>query len=281
MNSLNSSIGAWTNRFGALGWRVLAVIVITIGILRVSGLATGEPVWSAFLFYTTLSNVLCLIWMLMSAIRTVQDIRDEGWRGTSSPSPRFGGAVMMAITVTMLIYLVLLAPAAYAQEGDYEPFTLTDTLVHIITPLIVIIDWAVFVGKGQFRRADPVLWAIIPYIYLAFGFSRAALGGDFGPGRAYPYPFMNVTDLGVDGVAAWIAGLTVALIAVGYLYLLADATVARVVRHRANRPAEQTTVTQAAEEHTTQGQAAAGQLPDRQTSAGQALADQDSAETAQ
>ncbi len=211
-------------RFRGLSFffRASASLVILIGIARVSNLMSAEPTWTAFLYYTVLSNVLCLGWMVASAVVTLRDAQAEGWVGMSTPSARGAAAVMMAITVTMLIYLVVLVPATFEQPGTYEPFTLTDNLVHIITPILVIVDWLLFVPKGRVRWFDPVLWALPAYAYLLFAFVYGALGGRFGGGSAYPYPFMDVGALGVGGVALWIVGLTVALVAVGYVYRLLD-----------------------------------------------------------
>ena len=217
------------SRILAFGYRALAALVIVIGIARVSGLWTASPSWSSFLYYTVLSNVLCLVWTVLSAIVTVRDAQRDGWTGVSTPSARGAAAVMEAITVTMLIYLFVLAPALFTQPGAYEPFTLTDNLVHIVTPILVIVDWLLFVPKGRLRRYDPLLWAVIPYAYLVFAFGYSALGGRFAGGTTVPYPFMDVDANGVGGVALWIVGLTVALIAVGYVFFAIDRLLARAV----------------------------------------------------
>ncbi len=217
------------SRILAFGYRAVAALVIVVGIARISGLWTATPTWSSFLYYTVLSNVLCLAWIALSAVVTVRDAQRDGWTGVSTPSARWAAAVMEAITVTMLIYLFVLAPALFTQPGSYQPFTLTDNLVHIVTPMLVIIDWLLFVPKGRLRAHDPLLWALIPYAYLVFAFSYSALGGRFAGGTTAPYPFMDVAKNGVGGVAVWIAGLTVALVAVGYLFVGADRLLARVV----------------------------------------------------
>lgn len=211
----------------ALVFRLAAVALIATGLVRLGDLLSGAPVWSTFLFYTAQSNLLCLAWMLLLALATVRDIARRGARGVASPAPRLSAAVMMAITVTMLIYLVLLAPTAFEQSGGgYTPFGLTDNLVHVVAPCLVIADWLLFAPKGRLRAVDPLLWTIPPYAYLVFAFAHAALGGDFGGGRAYPYPFMDVTTLGVGGVALWILMLSVALVTVGYGYLGLDRVLA-------------------------------------------------------
>ncbi|MEV4775473.1 Pr6Pr family membrane protein [Microbacterium sp. LWH12-1.2] len=220
--------GAISVRPLALAYRVVAVALIATGLIRITGMFSGSPEWGSLLFYTVLSNLLCLVWMLLLIIRTVRDLRQEGHRGASTPSARWSGAVMMAITVTMLIYLVVLVPAAFQQPGDYELFSFTDNLIHIITPCLLIGDWLLFVRKGAFRWIDPLLWALIPYAYLVFGFAAGAAGVEFYPGQTYPYPFMNVGALGIGGTALWIAGLTVALVGVGYLYVAVDRALALI-----------------------------------------------------
>ncbi|MDR2453378.1 MAG: Pr6Pr family membrane protein [Bifidobacteriaceae bacterium] len=222
---------AITRRYVALVFRLCAVALIATGLIRLLGVF-GEGVNPGmFLYYTTQSNVLVLIWMIAMVAVTIRDIRREGPRGLAAPWPRLGAAVMMAITVTMQIYLVVLAPSAFIQSGGgYVPFTLTDDLIHIVTPCLAIADWFMFAPKGRIRFYDPPLWAIIPYAYLAFGFTWAALGGSFGMAGRYPYPFMDVDALGVGGVALQILVLSVTLISFGYLFVLADKLMARRAR---------------------------------------------------
>jgi hypothetical protein len=228
------SRAAVNSRPVSLVYRILTLAVILTGVIRHSNVLTGEPSWTTVLFYTMVSNLLCLAWVLLLIARTVRDLRQSGPFGTSTPSARASGAVMFAITVTMLIYLIVLVPTRFA-DGDAEIFSLTDNLIHIITPVLVIVDWLVFVPKGSFRWIDPLLWTLIPYAYLAWAFAHGALGGEFTPGQTYPYPFMDVDALGLGGVAQWIIALTIALVAVGFVFVIIDRVLAalarRVARH--------------------------------------------------
>ncbi|MDR1513655.1 MAG: Pr6Pr family membrane protein [Propionibacteriaceae bacterium] len=227
-------------RHVALVFRLCAVVSITVGLVRLVGLFGSTSSGAAFLFYTTQSNVLVLGWMLVLVVVTIRDLARDGAHGVASPWPRFGAAVMMAITVTMLIYLVVLAPQAFRQAGsDYAPFTLTDDLIHIVTPCLAIADWFMFAPKGRLRLFDPPLWAIIPYLYLTFAFTWMALGRGFGSGRRQPYSFMDVETLGIGGVAGQILVLSVALIGFGYVFVLADKLLARSARRRHESAARQ------------------------------------------
>ncbi len=223
------SRAAVNHRPTALVYRLAALAVILTGIIRHADLLSGQPAWTTVLFYTMVSNLLCLAWMLFLVVRTVRDLRQRGAVGTSAPSARLSGAVMFAITVTMLIYLIVLVPARFA-DGDAEIFSLTDNLIHIITPVLMIVDWLVFVPKGSFRWVDPLLWTLLPYVYLAWAFAYGALGGEFTPGQAYPYPFMDVDVLGLAGVTQWIVALTVALVSVGYVFVVIDRILGTLAR---------------------------------------------------
>lgn len=220
---------ALNSRPVALVYRILALAVIVTGAIRHSDVLTGAPNWTTLLFYTMVSNLLCLVWVVLLVVRTARDLRQSGPSGTSTPSARASGAVMMAITVTMLIYLVVLVPTRFA-DGDSDIFSLTDNLIHIITPLLVFVDWLLFVPKGSFRWVDPLLWTLIPYAYLVWAFVYGAVGGEFTPGQKYPYPFMDVDALGVGGVAQWIVALTLALVVVGLVFVVIDRALAALAR---------------------------------------------------
>ncbi|GAA1590702.1 Pr6Pr family membrane protein [Leucobacter aridicollis] len=219
--------GALALRPVALAFRVLSAVLIVAGIVRITGVLGPDPSWLAFTFYTVQSNVLCLIWMLVLVGATVRDVATRGPRGLSSPSAAWSAAIMMAITITMLVYLVVLVPTSFVQGSDYVPFSVTDNLIHIVTPCLLILDWLLFVPKGRLRTGDPVRWLAFPLVYLVFAFTYGGLGGEFSPGQRYPYPFLNVEAHGVGGVALWVAGLGVALAGVGYLYLWLDRALSR------------------------------------------------------
>ncbi|WP_040166940.1 Pr6Pr family membrane protein, partial [Microbacterium gorillae] len=223
----------------ALAFRVLAPLVILWGVLRNADVFEGKFDGYTFLFFTVLSNLLGLVWFILQARRTAVDLRREGPRGTSTVSARFGGAVMMALTVTMLIYLFVLLPITLSNpNSDYVPFTLTDNLIHIIAPSLAIADWLVFTPKGFFRWSDPPRWILIPIGYLVISYLYGAVGGDFGNGEPVPYPFMNPATYGWGGVALWVGGLAVALIAVGYVYVVLDRLLGLWARHRASARSE-------------------------------------------
>jgi len=220
------------HRLVALVYRVASTVAIGFGLIRITQIFSANPLWNSFAFYTVLSNVLCLIWMAHLAVITASGKWEQQVQSRPAKLARGSAMVMMAITVTLLVYLVVLVPASFTQDSNYVPFSLTDNLIHIITPALVIIDWLFFAPKGWLRWREPIHWCSLPYLYLAFAFIYGALGGEFYPGVHHPYPFMDLQEFGIGGVAVRILMLTVALVGFGYIYVVLDRLIARHTRRR-------------------------------------------------
>lgn len=127
-------------------YRFLLVVLGTIGLM-----INTELQLHSLLYYTTLSNLLCLVYFAyLISTKKVE-------------TGNFKGAVTLAITVTMLIYWLILAPYSFNVHGAFE---MTGALsVHLFLPLAVILDWIFFDQKGQFTKKAPVYWLAIPLSY--------------------------------------------------------------------------------------------------------------------
>lgn len=212
----------------SLVYRIIAIVAIASGVARITGVGTADVDAGVLLYYTSLSNLLGLAWMTVATVVTVRRIRRTGWRGDASVAPRLGAAVALALLVTALIYLVILAPTAFTQGSTYEPFTLTDNLVHIIGPALVMGDWLLFARRGALRWWDPVWWAAVPYAYVAFALLRPLFTEVlWSNGRRYPYPFFDPSGQGWGGVVVYLLVLTLAIEAIAFCMVALDRLVGR------------------------------------------------------
>ena len=183
-----------------------------------------------FVFYTNLNNLVCWLLFLPLAIKTALDIKREGIHGTTVFMPHLKGAVTMMTAVTFIVFAVLLQPIMFSMtQGrslDFQ-FQLSNILLHYVTPVFVLFDWLLFDKKLQYRRFEPLLWLIIPFIYLLFVLIRAEVGGEIASiGSRYPYFFVDIDKLGLGGVALWVLGFTLFFTALGYGLVALD----RIVR---------------------------------------------------
>ena len=72
---------------------------------------------------------------------------------------------------------------------------LTDPLLHVVTPLVTLVVWAVWGPRGWITRREVPLALVIPLAWICWMLARGAVVG------AYPYDFANVADLGYVPVA--------------------------------------------------------------------------------
>lgn len=99
-------------------------------------------------------------------------------------------AITIYIMVVGLAYQVLLRHV-WKPEGLQK---LVDELLHTIIPILVIIFWYLYETKKQLRYIQIFKWLIYPLIYLLYILVRGKASG------FYPYPFVNVTSLGLQNV---------------------------------------------------------------------------------
>jgi hypothetical protein len=109
-------------------------------------------------------------------------------------------AVTLYMTMTGVIYAVLLAPAT-ADVGLTAQWV--DVIVHEIAPLVVFVDWILSPPDEPPVVRDIGKWLIFPVVYLVYSLVRGPIA-DW-----YPYPFL---DPNLDGGAAKVAIMVVVLI---------------------------------------------------------------------
>lgn len=95
------------------------------------------------------------------------------------------------ITVTAIVYQVLLAPTAVVTGWS----RLTDPLLHVVTPVLTVLVWVVWGPRGWITRREVPLALVVPLAWIAWMLARGAVVD------AYPYDFANVAELGYATVA--------------------------------------------------------------------------------
>ncbi|PWS32354.1 Pr6Pr family membrane protein [Pedobacter paludis] len=131
-------------------------------------------------FFTVTTNIIIAIcfatlWLF-----------EESSLGKFFSKPKTLTAITVYISVVGLVYNAVLrglvSPMGWARVAD--------ELLHVVDPLIFIAFWIFYVDKSKLEYRDAKLWMIYPLLYVIFIVIRGAIIGQ------YPYPFINVTDLG-------------------------------------------------------------------------------------
>lgn len=183
----------------------LVALVAWIGLavqLQASTALVGSvsgAVWAMLLYFTVLTNLLVAVVFSLIALGR-------------APAAWIVGGTMMGILLVGVTYALLLRGLVELSGGA----RLADILLHKVTPVLVPLWWLAFARKGQFSAHDPFIWVLLPLGYFVYGIVRGGAGGK------YPYPFMNPTNIGWTGVAAYAVALAVGFLLVSYAVLWLD-----------------------------------------------------------
>lgn len=212
--------------------RVVEVLRWAIVVGAVAGIvctALGPPTVLGLLPYFTIqSNLAVALFAGYAAVRARH--------GDVEPSPLLQGAVTLYITITGVVYHLVLAnpasPFAMTQpDRDWVSAT-GNQLLHTVVPLLAVLDWLLVDSRGRFRLRFAVYWLAFPLAYLAFALIRGLIV------HRYPYPFVDAAALGYDGVAVSTMFFAFAFWVLGLLFVLIDRALQRAGQRRARGGSE-------------------------------------------
>ena len=139
-------------------------------------------------------------------------------RTTARAVLRMAGLLM--ITVTGIVYQLLLAPTAVVTGWS----VLTNPILHVVTPILTVLVWLVWGPRGWTSWRIVGLAMLLPLAWIVWMLARGAVIG------AYPYGFVNVGDLGWASVLATLGQIVVFGIIVGALLHGIDRLLVRLRR---------------------------------------------------
>lgn len=178
--------------------------------------------WDFYVYFTNISNYLCIGIMVAALIQTVKKKEDSFV--TTAPLMKFIG--MLGILLTFLVFNIMLA-------GNRDPqlnWRIGSLTFHVVLPIMYVAHWFLFYERKKCKWFYPLASVALPLAYLIFIFIHAAimkfdtsvlLPGTTTP-LIYPYFFVNLETQGVAGVAKWIAILLTAFVAVGFIFFGID-----------------------------------------------------------
>ena len=182
--------------------------------------------WDFYVYFTNISNFLCLGVMFAALVQTVKK-KDDSYV-TAAPVLKFIGA--LGILLTFLVFNLLLA----GEEGR-DPqlnWRIGSLLFHVVLPIMYIGDWFLFYERKKCKWYYPIasvgfplayaIFLLIQAVILKFDSSILTPTPNSTTPLIYPYFFVNIDKLGIPGVLMWIGILSVAFVAVGFAFFGLD-----------------------------------------------------------
>ena len=183
--------------FAVVVW--FAVIVQFILMLQNRTASIGETIVRFFSFFTILTNTIVALFLTGQVLNVGATYR-----------PGALSAVTVYIFIVGIVYQVLL-------RHIWQPTGLqliVDELLHTINPLLVILYWYLYEEKSLVKYAQIKGWLVYPLVYLIYIMIRGSLS-DF-----YPYPFINVTEIGIGTTLINSGLLTLFFVIISFLLIL-------------------------------------------------------------
>ena len=185
----------------ALMIALLAAVSVVAQFVHMNEVRAEPPVataWEMARYFTILTNLLVVVTFAVIS----RPIRD----GVSAP---WLGALTLAMVMVGLVYHLLLSHLVnFTGLGRWA-----DHGLHSAGPGAIAIWWLVYAPKRRLSYADLPMFILWPMVYAAYVLARGARDG------VYPYPFVDLTTLSREAVAANLAGLTVVFLLGGVLMI--------------------------------------------------------------
>lgn len=166
-----------------IGWITLVVrIYIKI---TTSGLPFLESLLQFFSFFTVLTNLLVTIYCTVQLLSTNRQNRTNLFL-----RPETLTALTVFILMVGIVYHLVLK-SLWNPEGL---LMVTDEIYHTFAPLGTLALWIFSTNNKSGNLKNLFSWLLYPTLYLSF----VVISGSFS--NFYPYPFINVAELGIGKV---------------------------------------------------------------------------------
>lgn len=186
---------------GLIAWT--AVITQFVLMMLNTKVAEVETLIRFFSYFTVLSNTL------VAAYFTAIFLKNPSKPPAFYQYPGFLTAVTLYITVVGLVYQIILRPL-WSPTG--LQFIVDETL-HSVDPIITIVFWILFEDKKEVRWKQISGWIIYPLVYFIYIIIRGSFS------HFYPYPFINVDELGMGHVLMNAVFLLILFVILGAVFI--------------------------------------------------------------
>jgi hypothetical protein len=168
---------------------IVQLLIVIIGIFSITINFLLFKDWRGIFYYTILSNIyvtLFYAWTLFLKLKK-KLVKNEKYYILK-------GLMLVAILCTMLVFFAVVNN----KDSVYVNHSFECTMVHIVMPVLALIECAFFEDKKVLKYKYVPFWGSTSILYLGFlVFYRKILNGTFLNGREYPYDIINFEKYGI------------------------------------------------------------------------------------
>jgi hypothetical protein len=168
---------------GRVGFATATVVAMTYQFATLKATLPTFSLGNFFSFFTIQSNILAALTLVATAL-----VR------RSERTPLFDAArsaITLYIAITGAVFALLLSGH---QESLDTHIDWVDSIVHEVIPIVVVLDWLLDPPRHRVGLPLAAAWLAYPLVWFAYTLGRGAAEG------WYPYPFVDVSQVGYGGV---------------------------------------------------------------------------------
>ena len=192
-----------------MGWIAVVSQFYLIIVNRVA--SVPETILMFFSFFPILTNTLVALCFTFLLLRPASN-----W-GRFFSNPKTLTAITVYISMVGIAYNIILR-SLWDPKGLQ---LIVDELLHSVIPLFFILYWLIFVPKTELYWKNVFPWLVYPFVYLVFILFRGAFSG------FYPYPFINVNNLGYNKVFLNSGRLLIVFLTLSLLFVVIGKIISR------------------------------------------------------
>ena len=203
----------------SLFYKLLVLFSLLTGIIL--NIVNTKSIISILSYYTLQSNIICFITFLsiVASILLKKDYRK------SEVYYVVKGGIVICIFITAIMYQIALMPYGFQMSYNFGNRYLANLFVHVISPLLVILDYFIFDFKGKFKWFYPIIWLFIPLNYIIYVYTYSLNGGrlyGIGGSMDFAYIFLDYNQIGYISVAKFLIIMTIFILVISYVLVLID-----------------------------------------------------------
>lgn len=164
---------------------------------------TEGTVANFFSYFTILSNLLIALCLTFSFFLP-QTKTGIFFSGNSVQT-----AITLYIFIVAVVYNVVLRGIWVVTGLQW----IVDNMLHVLNPILYILYWLIFAPKEKLNWKNGLYWTLFPLAYLVYSLIRGSIV------NWYPYPFLNVTNIGYTKVFMNVSVMIILFFIVGLLLI--------------------------------------------------------------
>ena len=185
-----------------IAWAVLSLRFVDMLIIGEYS-SVAETLFVYFGYFTVWANILIALALTAPLLNPDRKLANFFKR------PAVRAALASYILMVSVVYHMLIVPYWNPQGFTW----VTATGLNTVMPILYLIDWLFFAEKRPIFYKHLPYWLIFPAVYGVTSIIRGLLT------NVYPYPFLNVAELGIGNVLFNMFGLVAVFAVVGPIFI--------------------------------------------------------------